>query len=198
MPELHYPDPPLADGDVRLRPYRRADLGALVRELSDPEIPRWTNVPATYGTEEGQAFLIHVEPQRLAGRALTLAIGEELQGAVGITDVNWRDRRAEVGYWVAAARRGRGLGSRAVRLLSSWALSEGGFERLDLYASPHNEASQRVAEKRRVHARGPSAQASIPPRRAGGPVRLLAPGGGPLRGREAVRPHSYGASPRTS
>ena len=147
MPELHYPDPPLADDDLRLRPYRRSDLEALVRELSDPEIPRWTNVPAEYGPEEGQAFLIHVEPQRLAGRSLTLAIGEELQGAVGITDVNWRDRRAEVGYWVAASRRGRGLGSRAVGLLSAWALSEGGFERLDLYASPHNEASQRVAQK---------------------------------------------------
>ena len=147
MPPLHYPDPPLAEGEVRLRPYRSGDLQALVRELADPEVPRWTNVPRDYGREEGQAFLSQAEPQRLAGRALTLAIGDTLQGAVGLTDVDWRDRRAEVGYWVAASCRGRGLASRAVRLLSDWALSQAGLERLDLYANPANEASQRVAEK---------------------------------------------------
>jgi RimJ/RimL family protein N-acetyltransferase len=146
VPALYYPDPPLAHDGVRLRPYRPADLVALVRELGDPEVPRWTNVPPGYGLEEGQAFLTHVEPQRLAGRALALAIGDELQGAVGLTDVNWPDRRAEVGYWVAASRRRRGLASTAVRLLSTWALSHAGFERLDLYANPANEPSQRVAE----------------------------------------------------
>ncbi len=107
--------------------------------------PAGPTCPPDYGSAEGQAFLTHVEPQRLAGTSLTLVIGETLRGAVGITDVDWRDRRAEVGYWVAASHRGRGLASRAVRLLSTWALSEGGFERLDLYANPANQPSQRVA-----------------------------------------------------
>ena len=147
MPELHYPDPPLADGELRLRPYGPGDLDALVRELRDPEIPRWTNVPPDYGREDGLAFLAHVEPERVAGRSLTLALGEPLQGAVGLTGVDWPDRRAELGYWIAASRRGRGLAGRAVRLLSTWALSQAGFERLDLYANPANAPSQRVAEK---------------------------------------------------
>jgi RimJ/RimL family protein N-acetyltransferase len=147
VPALQYPDPPLSTGEVRLRPYRTGDLHDLVRELADPEVPRWTNVPPSYGRTEGEAFLGQAEPQRLAGRALTLAIGDPLRGAVGLTDVDWRDRRAEVGYWVAASWRGRGLASLAVRLLSDWALSQAGLERLDLYANPANEASQRVAEK---------------------------------------------------
>ena len=33
-----------------------------------------------------------------------------------------------------------------MRLLSTWALTEAGFERFDLYANPANEPSQRVAE----------------------------------------------------
>ena len=74
-------------------------------------------------------------------------MGDPLQGAVGLTDIDWRDRRAEVGYWVAAQWRGRGFASMAVRLLSDWALSHAGLERLDLYANPGNQASQRVAEK---------------------------------------------------
>jgi [ribosomal protein S5]-alanine N-acetyltransferase len=147
VPALHYPDPPLGAGDVSLRPYRWADLDDLVRELSDPEVPRWTNVPPNYGRQEGEAFLGQAEAQRLAGRALTLAIGDPLRGAVGLTDVDWHERRAEVGYWVAASSRGRGLASLAVRMLSDWALSQAGLERLDLYANPANEASQRVAEK---------------------------------------------------
>ena len=147
MPALHYPDPPLGAGEVWLRPYRSDDLDDLVRELADPAIPRWTNVPPDYGRREGRSFLGQTEAQRLAGRALTLAIGDPLEGAVGLTDVDWRERRAEVGYWVAASRRGRGMASLAVRLLSDWALSQAGLERLDLYANPANKASQRVAEK---------------------------------------------------
>lgn len=147
MPELRYPDPPLADDGVGLRPYRRTDLPALVEGLDDPEIPRFTSVPAGYGEREGRAFLDLIEPERLTGRSLTLAIGPDLRGAVGLTRVDWAHRSAEVGYWVAAAWRGQGLATRAVCLLSAWALDQAGLERLELFASPENGASQRVAER---------------------------------------------------
>jgi RimJ/RimL family protein N-acetyltransferase len=53
----------------------------------------------------------------------------------------------EVGYWTAAPARGRGLTTRALMLLSAWALHEAGAERVQLRADVRNTASLRVAEK---------------------------------------------------
>jgi RimJ/RimL family protein N-acetyltransferase len=62
---------------------------------------------------------------------------------------------------VKRAARGRGIAPRALRFLSSWALEDGGYERVQLLAEPANRASQRVAEKAGAFAqRGSSARTS--------------------------------------
>jgi len=43
--------------------------------------------------------------------------------------------------------RGRGVATRALRLIAAWAVEEIGAGRVQLYTDPANEASQRVAEK---------------------------------------------------
>lgn len=53
----------------------------------------------------------------------------------------------QVGYWVKREARGRGVATRALRLLSRWAFDELGARRVQLIAQPENLASQRVAEK---------------------------------------------------
>jgi RimJ/RimL family protein N-acetyltransferase len=52
-----------------------------------------------------------------------------------------------VGYWLAPAARGRGVASRAVRLLTGWAFDVLQLQRLELTCGPDNIGSQRVAER---------------------------------------------------
>src|SRR5204863_6972330 len=52
-----------------------------------------------------------------------------------------------VGYWLLSTARGRGLATRAVRLVSGWALRELGLTKLRLTTEPENERSRRVAER---------------------------------------------------
>ncbi len=66
-----------------------------------------------------------------------------LLGAVGVR----LGETGSIGYWIAAEARGRGIATQATRLLSRWALAEGGVQRLELTTDPDNVASQRVAEK---------------------------------------------------
>jgi RimJ/RimL family protein N-acetyltransferase len=86
-----------------------------------------------------------------AGLAAPLAIvaapDGELLGSISLLRIAWRHQRAEVGYWLAPAARGKGHATRAVRLICAWGFSTLGLERIDLLAATGNHASQRVAER---------------------------------------------------
>jgi RimJ/RimL family protein N-acetyltransferase len=53
----------------------------------------------------------------------------------------------EIGYWCAAEARGRGVITRAVRLVCRHAFEDLGMGRLEILVDPDNVASRRVAEK---------------------------------------------------
>jgi RimJ/RimL family protein N-acetyltransferase len=145
---ISLPDPPLRDGDISLRPWRPDDVPAIVAACQDPEIPRWTLVPSPYSEDDARLWLAAQSAARRGGRRVELAIvdgADRLLGSIAIA--RSADARAgEVGYWVAAEARGRGIATRAVRMLAGWAFAQLGLERIELLAEPGNRASQRVAE----------------------------------------------------
>jgi RimJ/RimL family protein N-acetyltransferase len=149
MREIPLPDPALCDGTVALRPWRRADLTVMTTALQDPEIPRWTTIPSPYGERDAIEYLSRAESDRRAGRELGLAVVGAADGAVlggcGLSRFEWPDLKCEIGYWVARQARGRGVGTRAVRMLSRWAVGPLGLERLELLVDPLNEPSNRLA-----------------------------------------------------
>ena len=149
MREIPLPDPPLTDGEIALRPWREDDLAAMTAALQDPEIPRWTTIPSPYVERDAREYLSRAEPERRAGRELGLAVADAASDAVvggcGLSRFEWPELKCEIGYWVAREARGRSVGTRAVRLLSRWALGPLGIERLELLADPRNEPSNRLA-----------------------------------------------------
>jgi RimJ/RimL family protein N-acetyltransferase len=132
---------------VILRALRESDVSAIVEACQDPEIPRWTNVPSPYTENDARSFVASV--LRGEGHEMTLAIADaadgSLVGAVGLRQPG--DGVGEVGYWLAAPARGRGLTTRAVRLLCAWAFDELGYARIQLHTLPGNDVSERVAER---------------------------------------------------
>ncbi len=148
------PDPPLSDGVVTLRPWSREDVNALVAYLDgEDEIVRWLDaIPQPYREAEALSWIEHASSAWREGTsapfAVTDATSGELVGSVGFGWVGEREERVgEVGYWIRREARGRGLTTRAVRLVSGWVLRELGCERLQLRADERNVPSQRVAEK---------------------------------------------------
>lgn len=143
--------PTLRDGDLVLRPLRNSDADAITAACQDPEIPRWTFVPSPYTRADAYAFLTTCEQEAAAGTAANLlavdAADDRLLGSFGVLDIDRASGSGEIGYWVAAAERGRGLATRAVRLLAAWAADELGLTRLQVLPHKDNAASRRVAEK---------------------------------------------------
>jgi RimJ/RimL family protein N-acetyltransferase len=150
MPGLALPDPPLSDGVIALREFESTDVAALVAACQDPEIPRFTLVPSPYTEEHARAWLRRVADGRAAGARMTFAIvdapaGDALLGAAGLNVIDHAQRTADVGYWLAAPARGRGVATRAVELIAAWSFDTLGLARLELRAQEHNHASRAVA-----------------------------------------------------
>jgi RimJ/RimL family protein N-acetyltransferase len=148
--DIPYPDPPLAEDGVLLRPFTRADADAIVAAVQDPEVPRWTSIPSPYLERDARDYIARAERDRRAGRELGFAIvdrqDETLLGGIGLV-FDGHHVKAEVGYWVAAPARRRGVGTCALRLVSRWALAQLGLERVELLVNPANGPSQRLAER---------------------------------------------------
>src|SRR4051812_2967875 len=111
MPEILLPDPPLDDGVVLLRRLEWPDVPAIVAACNDPEIPRWTELPSPYTDRDAHEYLVRLEPDRRAGRALGFGIADPGHGAIlgacGLSRFDWPERKAEIGYWVAREARAR-------------------------------------------------------------------------------------------
>jgi RimJ/RimL family protein N-acetyltransferase len=136
----------LRDGDLELRPWTEDHVPALIEACNDPEIPRWIPViPRPYTEADALAF-VRGEARPEIAHSFAIAVGDELAGAIGMS-LNSFNYRGHVGYWVAAPARGRGVCTRALRLLSRWALGDLRLQRLELITDPDNRASQRVAER---------------------------------------------------
>jgi RimJ/RimL family protein N-acetyltransferase len=144
-------DPPtLRDGALALRPGRPEDVAAVTAACQDPEIPRWTTVPSPYRREDAEHWLGTVVPGAArAGTAVNVLAFEDerLVGSFGLVEVDRERGYGEIGYWVAAEARGRGIATRATRLLHDWAARELGLTTLEILSHRDNLPSRRVAER---------------------------------------------------
>jgi RimJ/RimL family protein N-acetyltransferase len=155
-----------------LRLWEEQDVPALVAAHRDPLLRRWLRHPFT-STEQARRVIEARRAEAQAGRAFSLAVLEtaadgEAGRLVGGVSLRRRDAAtpgagtaragtpgagtatAEVGYWVAAPARGRGVASTALNATCEWALGtlrNPPLERLELIHSVANLASCRVAEK---------------------------------------------------
>ncbi|HEX6196040.1 MAG TPA: GNAT family N-acetyltransferase [Jiangellaceae bacterium] len=137
------------DGVLLAAPTR--DNVDIITELcQDEDVQRWTTVPSPYTRDDGEKFLSDVvEPGWESGRDLTWAVrDQEDRSILGMIGMHQRDPgSAEVGFWMGAPSRGRGLMTTAVRLVCEYALDPdgGGMERIVWRAVPGNWGSRRLA-----------------------------------------------------
>lgn len=141
--------PRLEDGTIVLRAWRPADAERLAALSRDPEVPRWTGVPEDNTAELMRAFHADRAPLYLAGTIVFWTLCEGDEEPLGSIDLRVEPdhARADIGYWLGAPGRGRGLMTRAVKLVSDWGLGPRGLARIEIRAAVDNVASQRVAER---------------------------------------------------
>jgi len=137
--------------EPRLELLGESHLAGIAALVDDAEMLRFTRVPEPVPNGFAAWWLRRYEEGRRAGSREGFAVVDAADGSfLGLALMASYDREArtaELGYAVVPAARGRGVATAALRRLSDWALDELGAERLELFISPANEASKRVAER---------------------------------------------------
>jgi RimJ/RimL family protein N-acetyltransferase len=133
----------LEDDAIVLRTLEADDAPALASAIGDdPELDRWTRIPFPYTADDARAFIASTEESAFA---ILDSTDGELLGGIGARAGG--EAVVEIGYWVKADARGRGVATRALALIARFAFADLGAARVQLTTEPDNLPSQRVAEK---------------------------------------------------
>ena len=139
----------LTSDELVLRPWHRADASAVLAVCQDPEIARWVTIPQPFLPADADALIDHGLAMWRDGTGAAFAIvdatTDRLLGAV--TRFGPDGHQATLGLWLAPDARGRGVGTRSLRLVSDWTLATTAVIRLDVFIMVGNEPSERMVER---------------------------------------------------
>jgi RimJ/RimL family protein N-acetyltransferase len=135
--------------ELVLRPWRPADAPAVHAICQDPEIARWVTIPQPFTPADAEAFVEGALRMWRDGTGAAFAIvdapTERILGAV--TRFGPDGHQATFGLWLAPEARGRGVGTRALRLLADWTFATTAVIRIDSFIMVGNEPSERMVER---------------------------------------------------
>lgn len=141
------------DGErIKIRKLRLSDAEEIYRHVKDKEVVRWTlRIPHPYPKDGAAKFIrkTHYNIKQKKGYAFGIILKETdtLIGIVGLSNLDWENKNATLGYWLAKGYWGKGLMTEAVNLILKF-----GFEKLKLHRIQSslfekNIASKKVLEK---------------------------------------------------
>ena len=136
--------PTLSYGLTTLRALTPDDIPDVHRELQDPVIHQFTTILPDYTMEDAKFYVTKKSTQYLAEKnefAFAIVHDDIFSGVVSLHDIHLADHTAEVGYWIAASMRRKGIGSAAVRLIIEYAFTTMGFRRIEAKVDVKNKAS---------------------------------------------------------
>lgn len=143
-------DPPLTDGTVVLRLSAERDIPEiLIAHQDDPGLHLSLGEGRPPSGAQLGARQERAEAERLGGRRVSLTITEaRADTCLGQVDARMlaEARRARLALWLAPGARGRGLGTRALRLAGDWLLGAAGCERVELLIRTEHAAMLRSAQ----------------------------------------------------
>lgn len=144
---------PLDAPPLLLRPWQDDDAPALYEAIHESIESVGRFLPwchPDYRLEEAQAWMTHCRTSWLDGSMYDFAIlttEGRLLGAVGLNQLDYRNFRANLGYWIRDSARGHGYTALAARAVAAFGFGSLALQRIEIVAAMDNLASQRCAEK---------------------------------------------------
>jgi RimJ/RimL family protein N-acetyltransferase len=135
---------------IEFEPMGWEHVAAVEELVKDPDVLRFTRVPVPPPEGFAERWVRRYVDGLADGSRVGFAIvddGGEFLGLALVPTIDREARTVELGYVVAAAARGRGIATEALRKLTDWTFAELDPVRIELLISVGNEVSKRVAAR---------------------------------------------------
>ncbi len=147
---LMNPSPVIEPEPLRLRKVFRADADDLLEATSDPRVTKYEPW-GPYDRDETVQMIENIQAQLEAGLCTEWAVERKedakVLGLIHLNKVDFFNRSAEVGYWLARKCWGQGYATETLKALGDYALTVLKMDEIIAICHPDNAASLRVLEK---------------------------------------------------
>jgi len=141
-----------ASKNLVLKPLRESDVKKLF-QLTDenrnwlrPWLP-WVDRTQTW--KDTLAFIRKSQKDKAGKKVMNFGIwkGNRLAGCISYNFMDWINKKAELGYWIAERFTGQGLMTQACRLLIDQAFQGFKFNKVEIHCGLTNEKSRAVPKR---------------------------------------------------
>ncbi len=137
---------------VSIRPLKFSDGPDIYENVKDKEIVTWTvSIPHPYPKDGALKFIrkarYNIKKKRSYAFGIVLKETGALIGVIELMAFDWKNKNAEIGYWLGRKYWGEGLMTEAVRLILKFGFGNLGLHRIYAKLFEDNTGSVRILEK---------------------------------------------------
>jgi ribosomal-protein-serine acetyltransferase len=106
-------------------------------------------VDSSLRVDDTRAFIREALQQHAQdeGFQCVIRLDGNVAGLVGFRNLDWANRRTEIGYWLAEDYQGQGIMTACCRSLVDFAFGELGLNRVEIHAATGNRKSRAIPER---------------------------------------------------
>lgn len=144
--------PTLTRGLITLRKPHLDDTQAVFDGCQDPLIPRFTAISSDYSMAHALDYVQRTDASVRTQRELPFVIehgnGDDrtFAGTISFHSLSVKNSVGELGYWMSASMRGKGIATTAARMLTDFGFASIGFKRIEALVDIENIASAKLLE----------------------------------------------------
>ena len=147
--------PKLSGKLVNLRELSIDDATNIVGLMSHEIAKYLYEVPYPYKIDDALYFIKSSYDDFRLRKAITFAIDYKnksqsfqlLSGTIGIKDIDYVNKKANIGYWIGTQYQGKGIATECIKLVVNYAFDALKLEEISAYVFHDNNTSIRVLEK---------------------------------------------------
>ena len=144
--------PTLTRGLITLRKPHLDDTQAVFEGCQDELIPRFTAMSADYSMAHALDYVQRTDASVRTQRELPFVIeygnggDRTFAGAISFHSISVKNSVGELGYWMTASMRGKGIATIAAQMLTDFGFASIGFKRIEALVDKENIPSQKLLE----------------------------------------------------
>ncbi len=140
---------------VYLKNLAPEDADKLAEKANDYQvaynIAEWGSFPHPYQKADALTFIDFATKGQMTGTELHMGIflieTNELIGVLGLKNISVKNKKAELGYWIAQKYWKKGLGTEATAIIAEYAFGKLQLHKMQAKVFTFNEASVKILQK---------------------------------------------------